>query len=1369
MSDSVPALRSRLSTKLIVAVLAFLLLLTAAVLLVVDFNLHKVRANASALSSAGLLAQGEDSLLRITVREAELSNRLLHRAAIMTKIAADYMAESQAANSLETVVQQYPELVWRTDQLARREDGTFYDANPERRSDIYIPSLDRSDGETDRILRESAALDLLFPALLAQSPDTVSIFYQDTVQRIMRHYPALGAEEATLLEGTPSQQWLAEHAFDWLILPEQNPERATRWSPPYRDFTGQGLLISARTPVYFGDDYRGFIGIDVSLARLEERLRNLRPTPNAFGFLINREGQLIAAPSEKVESLLGVRVADEDTANGNELGRSLLQSEHTELRAIVAQMQAGENGSAPVELGDEPVVIAFAPLPDVGWSLGVVAPTNDIVADAAAVAAEIERDIENTVRATLLTIAVFSLVAMVAAVFVGRSLTRPVSSLVAGTQAIMGGDLSVRLPVTSRDEFGLLASSFNEMTGELRDAYQNLEKRVAARTRELTTLLEISRNVAMTMDLEPLLELILDQLKIVIDYAGASILVLDGDDYVVRAYRGPAPREATVQIRLSADEYYSQLMLATLQPAIIDDVQAETPEARLAAAREYYKTTLRYVRSYLGAPLIVRERMIGILNLHHSEPGHFNADHGELVMAFANQAAVAIQNARLFDTVQRRADQFRAISELGQRITSILDIDELLTQAVHLIQDAFGYYHVHIGLIEGDTVTLPAAAGVWEDEPTCSYCTTLDLRLEQEAICSIVVSTGRAFTVPDISREPRYPHPKRATGSGAVVPLKVKGQVIGLLDVESKQVNAFDESDVAVLQLLANQVAVAIENARLYEQAQSLLEVSRSLTRILELEPLLGLILDQLKAVVDYTGASVLTLEGEVLVVQERRGPSLNEVRRQHQFSVYSEIDQVIVFKRQPVIIADIRDDTPLARTFRETAGKRLDTYPHIRSWMGVPLVARERVVGMLAFDHAVPDFYTPRHVELATAFANQAALTIENARLFHTVQRRAEQFRVVAELGRGITSILAVDELLVQTARSIRDSFGYYHVHIGFIEGDKVIYKTGAAYDDPQFQLCESTRLKVGQEGFVGWVAATGEPLLVPDSAQDPRNVAIEGDPTRSELVLPLKIKGLVIGVLDIESDQLNAFDELDVAVLQSLASQVAVAIENARLYREAGQVAALQERQRLARELHDSVSQALYGIALGTRTAVSLLAQGGMEAEQTTALREPLNYVMSLAEAGLAEMRALIFELRPESLAMEGLVAALTRQADALQARHGIGVITRFGDEPDVPLPVKEALYRVAQETLHNVVKHAQASRVEVGLVIDGATVILEVKDNGRGFDTQLSFPGHLGLRSMRERVEGISGTFYMDSKPGQGTCIRAEVTQELSSIPR
>ena len=207
--------------------------------------------------------------------------------------------------------------------------------------------------------------------------------------------------------------------------------------------------------------------------------------------------------------------------------------------------------------------------------------------------------------------------------------------------------------------------------------------------------------------------------------------------------------------------------------------------------------------------------------------------------------------------------------------------------------------------------------------------------------------------------------------------------------------------------------------------------------------------------------------------------------------------------------------------------------------------------------------------------------------------------------------------------------------------------------------------------------------------------------------------------------------------------------------LLNEQGQkVAALEERQRLARELHDSVSQALYGIALGARTAHTLL-----EGDPPRA-KEPLDYVLSLAEAGIAEMRALIFELRPESLAQEGLAAALGKQAAAARARFGLQVDAEVGEEPALPLEAKTALYRIAQEALHNTLKHAQASRVTLRLAQEDARVELEVADDGKGFDPTRDFPGHLGLQSMRERMERLGGTLGIDSAPGQGTCVRAEV---------
>lgn len=257
----------------------------------------------------------------------------------------------------------------------------------------------------------------------------------------------------------------------------------------------------------------------------------------------------------------------------------------------------------------------------------------------------------------------------------------------------------------------------------------------------------------------------------------------------------------------------------------------------------------------------------------------------------------------------------------------------------------------------------------------------------------------------------------------------------------------------------------------------------------------------------------------------------------------------------------------------------------------------------------------------------------------------------------------------------------------------------------------------------------------------------------------MPLQLRGQLVGLLTVQHTQPGYFTPKHLDLALAFADQAAIAIENAQLYEQAQSLAAMQERQKLARELHDSVSQALYGIALGTRTARTLVTRAD-EQPLKTALGEPLDYTLSLAEAGLAEMRALIFELRPESLASEGLVAALEKQTDALRARYHLAVAADFGAEPDIALPAKTVLYRVAQEALHNIVKHAGASQVVVKLAADNGRLALIISDNGQGFDPSASFPGHLGLKSMRERVEGIGGDYTLESRPGRGTTITVTV---------
>jgi signal transduction histidine kinase len=223
-------------------------------------------------------------------------------------------------------------------------------------------------------------------------------------------------------------------------------------------------------------------------------------------------------------------------------------------------------------------------------------------------------------------------------------------------------------------------------------------------------------------------------------------------------------------------------------------------------------------------------------------------------------------------------------------------------------------------------------------------------------------------------------------------------------------------------------------------------------------------------------------------------------------------------------------------------------------------------------------------------------------------------------------------------------------------------------------------------------------------------------------------------------------------IVALQRRAEQARRREQETRLLSEqAQQLAALQERQRLARELHDSVSQGLYGISLGAHTAREALDSDPGEAIA------PLEYVIVLTEACLAEMRALIFELRPESLASEGVIAAITKQVAVLRTRYKLSVDVQLVEEPPLSLERKQALYRITQEALHNIVKHACASTVTLRLARQEGELILEVCDDGKGFDPTGPFPGHLGLLSMQERAAQMGGNCTIESAPAQGTFFR------------
>ncbi len=302
----------------------------------------------------------------------------------------------------------------------------------------------------------------------------------------------------------------------------------------------------------------------------------------------------------------------------------------------------------------------------------------------------------------------------------------------------------------------------------------------------------------------------------------------------------------------------------------------------------------------------------------------------------------------------------------------------------------------------------------------------------------------------------------------------------------------------------------------------------------------------------------------------------------------------------------------------------------------------------------------------------------------------------------------------------------------------------------EPTGKLVRLARL--GEQG-AGAAHAPPNPGLEGSLSEIVPHAVVAGD----QLALPLRARDRVVGVLTATAQAGSGWDEENLRWVGGLAAQAAVALENNRLYELARDEAAEDERRHLARELHDSVSQAIYSVVLTAHAAERHLE------EDVEAVRRGLAGVIELSEAALAEMRALIFELRPEALAEVGLMGALHRQLDGLELRHELRAVRRLGQEPDMPFTTKQVVLRVAQEALHNVVKHASATTVTVSARHENQVLHLEVADDGVGFDTQVAYPGHLGLTSMHERITALGGTLSISSTLGVGTSVNVRVPYE------
>ncbi len=374
--------------------------------------------------------------------------------------------------------------------------------------------------------------------------------------------------------------------------------------------------------------------------------------------------------------------------------------------------------------------------------------------------------------------------------------------------------------------------------------------------------------------------------------------------------------------------------------------------------------------------------------------------------------------------------------------------------------------------------------------------------------------------------------------------------------------------------------------------------------------------------------------------------------------------------------------------------------------------------------------------------------------------RKRMEHERsVIAEIGTVVGSTLAIGEVYEHFASLMKSLIPFDRI---------VISEFDLASDTICAVYVSGHQVEGWEEGVVHPISVTllrpvisnREALLfdvqsfADHAEKNPENAAGVAAGFTTGLAVPLVVRDQVIGVLNLSSFDPDAFKYEHLEMLKLVANQIAPAIENARLFKQVAVIAGLEERNRLARDLHDSVAQSLYSLALFSEASIRHARAGDMKRVQAN-----LDQLGESALQALREMRLLLHQLRPRELEDEGLISALQHRLNAVEARSGIQARLILDREYNLPAKIENVLFRIALEALNNIIKHSSASVVEISVnTVDGG-VALTVEDNGRGFEVaEPSAQSGVGLSSMNERLRGIGGTLSVTSIVGRGTTIRA-----------
>ncbi len=570
------------------------------------------------------------------------------------------------------------------------------------------------------------------------------------------------------------------------------------------------------------------------------------------------------------------------------------------------------------------------------------------------------------------------------------------------------------------------------------------------------------------------------------------------------------------------------------------------------------------IREFVTARLMLRGRPIGLILLANKISGSaFEEEDGRLLSILAGQAAIAIENVRLYREAQENLVDMTRLYAISAQLAGSSDPGKIPELVVQTLTEALNASSASIALLNDSTGALEYAARVnLPDE-------FLRTPFRENGVGMTVLRTGKARFIEDGQTASEVSAVTRASGyrATACLPIQHGAHAWGVLYVNYPEPHVFTPFEKNMLAIFANQVSIALENAKLMRverrrlvELAALTNLSHSLAETMDLEEMFRVFEQQVHAEIPTAeGGALLIYDSERAALIPRASFGYNRDVLQRVALHPGESAAGHVFLTNTPVLLNGQEKVQAARGSMQPDNQALFAaaapYGGIpQSLISAPLRASGETLGSLVLDNfRSPQAFTPDDLQFLSAMADLIALSIHNAQLFAREQRRAAQLTTVNDLGHRVSAILEMNQLEQTLVRLIRDKFGYRYVHLFINDPQKNATVLRAGAGSLATELVSGIFALQADQGMVGWTAAHGETLLANDVSKEPHfNYHPAVPDTRSEITVPLVVSARVIGALDIQSERLNAFDPTDVATLETLASQVAIAIENARLYGE-------------------------------------------------------------------------------------------------------------------------------------------------------------------------------------------------------------------------